>query len=47
MLCALCMFPRVPLITLCREWRGGGVKEISGGLKTARVASKKKVEGSL
>lgn len=42
-----CVCSWVPLITLCREWSAGGVKEVSGGLTTARVESKKKVEGSL
>ena len=35
----------MPPVALGREWSGGRLKEISGGLKTARVESKKKVEG--
>ena len=37
----------MPPVALGREWSGGRLKEISGGLKTAQVESKKKVEGDL
>ena len=35
----------MPPVALGREWSGGRLKEISGGLKTAHVESRKKVEG--
>ena len=35
----------MPPVALGREWSGGRLKEISGGLKTAQAESKKKVEG--
>ena len=41
--CMLCS--QVPTVALGREWSGGRLKEISGGLKTAHAESKKKVGG--